>query len=32
MGSFDVPEILIAVLLVAVLVWAGYNWRHKTAR
>jgi hypothetical protein len=32
MGPFDVPETLIAVLLFAALVWAGYNWTHRTGQ
>jgi hypothetical protein len=28
MGSLDVPEILIALGLVAGLTWAIYNWTH----
>jgi len=28
MGSLDIPEILIALGVVAGLVWAVYNWTH----
>jgi len=28
MRTPDIPEILIALGLVAMLVWAIYNWRH----
>ena len=28
MGSLDVPEILIIMLLAAGLMWAIYNWTH----
>ena len=28
MGSPDIPEMLIVVLLVAALMWALYNWTH----
>ena len=30
MGWFDIPEILIAVMLFGALMWAGYNWTHRT--
>ena len=29
MGSLDFPELLIVVSLVAILVWAGFNWKHR---
>jgi hypothetical protein len=32
MGPFDVPEVLIAALLLAALIWAGYNWKHPARR
>jgi hypothetical protein len=28
MGSFDVPEVLIGLGLLAALAWAVYNWTH----
>jgi len=30
MGPLDVPEVLITALLVAVALWAMYNWTHRT--
>jgi hypothetical protein len=32
MPQFDIPELLIAALLLAALVWAGYNGIHRAAR
>jgi hypothetical protein len=32
MGRFDIPEMLIGVSLIAILVWAVYNWTHRNAR
>ncbi len=29
MGPLDIPEILIALGLVATLAWAVYNWTHR---
>ncbi len=29
MGSLDVPEALIAVSILALLMWAAYNWTHR---
>jgi hypothetical protein len=31
MGPLDAPEVLIALLLAASLVWAVYNWTHPNA-
>ena len=31
MGSLDVPEALIGVSILALLVWAAYNWTHRSA-
>ena len=30
MGSLDAPEMLIAALLFGAVLWAGYNWTHRT--
>jgi hypothetical protein len=30
MRPLDVPEMLIALSVVAMLVWAVYNWRHRS--
>jgi len=32
MGRFDIPEILIGMSILAILVWAAYNWTHRSAR
>jgi hypothetical protein len=32
MGRFDIPEMLIGASLIAILVWAVYNWTHRNAR
>src|ERR1019366_3375629 len=32
MGRFDIPELLIGVSILAILVWAAYNWIHRDAR
>ena len=29
MGGLDVPEVMIALGLVALMAWAVYNWRHR---
>jgi hypothetical protein len=29
MGRFDIPEVLIGVSILALLVWAVYNWTHR---
>ena len=29
MGQFDIPEVLIGVSILAVLLWAAYNWTHR---
>ncbi len=29
MGRFDIPELLIGVGVLAILVWAAYNWTHR---
>ena len=31
MGSLDVPEVLIGASILAILVWAAYNWVHRNA-
>jgi hypothetical protein len=29
MGSLDFPGLLIVVGAVAIVVWAGFNWKHR---
>jgi len=29
MGSLDFPGLLIVVSLIAILVWAAFNWKHR---
>ena len=31
MGSLDIPEVLIVMSIIAILVWAAYNWTHRSA-
>jgi hypothetical protein len=31
MGRFDIPEVLIAMSIVAIVAWAVYNWTHRKA-
>jgi hypothetical protein len=31
MASLDVPEALIGVSILALLIWAAYNWTHRNA-
>jgi hypothetical protein len=31
MGRFDIPELLIGVGILAILLWAVYNWTHRGA-
>jgi hypothetical protein len=30
MGPLDVPEVLIALMMAAAVLWAIYNWTHPT--
>ena len=29
MGRFDIPEVLIGTSIIAILVWAAYNWANR---